>query len=482
MAKRRNVREAARARLNDSEVAAKAEVASAAEAPTAKAAATYAEVPLAAVAPNRHNPRKDVGDLDELVASIREVGVLQPIVVRPLGKDEKEHYPAGTRYVLVMGERRWTASQEAGMETVPALVRTDEAFVDGERQKMLIENLHRQALSPVEEATAYAELVEEGLSQRALATQVGKTQAHVSRRLSLLQMHPTLVQWVVAGRLSVDAATKKIAPEIDRAHQDVLVEHMERLDRVDQLDQTSDGVISAAAVSRAVSYARGQQDKDAERARQVALVEAAGGTVIDDPDEVDQPLDRLHQVGEVEDSPEKVKASAGDRDLYAVVDVYGKAPRWYVPVELDEEDGQTQQPAAPTKKAETAESAEARDRRRWKEIREGVAQWVAASITQRPRKTELADEFARFIVSGGSHDYLQMVNKWMVAGSVGPEESEVWAWQRAVLDEGSPDVILTAAWLVTVAAETYGARYSLADSPAAKITAERIAAVKGDQS
>lgn len=466
---KKDVRAAARKRLVASDVAAEAEVSASSQAPAAKASATYAEVPLEAVAPNRANPRKDVGDLDELVASIREVGVLQPIVVRPLVSGEAEHYPEGTRYVLVMGERRWTASGKAGAKTVPALVRTDAKFVEGERQKMLIENLHRRELSAVEEATAYSELVQEGLSQRAVAQQVGKTQAHVSRRLSLLQMDPQLVTWVTEGRLTVDAATKKIVPEIDRAHQGAVAEYMATV--AEREDREPDAEFTLADVSRAVSHVAARQRREAEEARQVALIEEIG-TVVQNPDDVDGPL--LVAVGE---ELAREKAAAGV-SVYGVVDPYGTGPCWYVPVDEDELDEAQAVPSQPP--AKPVEDAEARERRRWKEIREGVAAWVAVEIEHRPRKTELADKLAAHVVGTASHDHLQMVQKWMQAAEVGPEKDHPWYWQTAVL-ESDPSVILTAAWLITVAADTYGARNATADSEVAKVTAARIAAAKGEQ-
>ena len=119
--------------------------------------ATFAEIPVTAVVPNARQPRQvfDEDDLDELTASIREVGLLQPIVVRP--RPEADDGGGESTYELVMGERRWRATQQAGLETIPAIVRTTED--DDLLRDALLENLHRAQLNPLEEASAYEQLL-----------------------------------------------------------------------------------------------------------------------------------------------------------------------------------------------------------------------------------------------------------------------------------------------------------------------------------
>jgi ParB family chromosome partitioning protein len=134
-------------------------------------------IPVERIEPNPQQPRMvfDVAALHELAASIREHGVLQPILVRPLGSN---------RYQLVAGERRWRASKEAGLETIPALV--EELDDDTSLEIAIIENLQREDLSPLEEATMYDRMVREhGYSIRKLADKLGKDKGYLENRLRL---------------------------------------------------------------------------------------------------------------------------------------------------------------------------------------------------------------------------------------------------------------------------------------------------------
>ncbi len=160
--------------------------------------ARFAELPLDAIRPNPSQPRTvfDEDALAELVTSIREVGLLQPVVVRPVGPGQ---------YELVMGERRWRASQAAGTGTIPALVRDtgDEAML----RDALLENLHRSALNPLEEAAAYAQLLEDfGATHEELAARIGRSRPQISNTIRLLQLPPAVQRRVAAGVLSAGHA------------------------------------------------------------------------------------------------------------------------------------------------------------------------------------------------------------------------------------------------------------------------------------
>jgi ParB family chromosome partitioning protein len=134
------------------------------------------------IEPDPEQPRKDVGDLEELAASIRTHGVINPIVVRPVS-DQK--------FRIVAGERRYRASRIAGQDKIQAIIRTLEEQSRLEIQ--LIENLHRKDLNPFEEATVYRRLMDEfGLTQEQMARRVGRSQATINEVLLLLQLPPTL--------------------------------------------------------------------------------------------------------------------------------------------------------------------------------------------------------------------------------------------------------------------------------------------------
>ncbi|MEY4296247.1 MAG: hypothetical protein RL016_93 [Actinomycetota bacterium] len=156
--------------------------------------ATFAHIALAQIVPNRVNPRTvfDEEALSELIHSVKEFGVLQPIVVRPLG--EKDGKPS---FELIMGERRFRAAKEAGLVNIPAVVR-DTADEDMLRDALL-ENIHRANLNPLEEASAYQQLLQDfGITQDQLAEKIGRSRPQITNTIRLLKL-PVEVQKRVAG-------------------------------------------------------------------------------------------------------------------------------------------------------------------------------------------------------------------------------------------------------------------------------------------
>ncbi|HVF18752.1 MAG TPA: ParB/RepB/Spo0J family partition protein [Mycobacteriales bacterium] len=175
--------------------------------------AYFREIPIEAILPNPRQPRQhfDPDALAELVVSITEVGLLQPIVVRPLGDE---------RFELVMGERRLRASRQAGLRAIPAIVR-ETAEADRLRDALL-ENLHRQALNPLEEAAAYAQLLEDfGATHEELAARIGRSRSQVSNTIRLLNLPPAVQRRVAAGVLSAGHARALLGLE-DAASQESL--------------------------------------------------------------------------------------------------------------------------------------------------------------------------------------------------------------------------------------------------------------------
>jgi ParB family transcriptional regulator, chromosome partitioning protein len=162
------------------------------------AGAYFEEVAVGSITPNPRQPRRtfDEEALEELAASITEVGLLQPVVVRKLGEG---------KYELVMGERRWRASQQAGLEYIPAIVR--ETPDTDMLRDALLENLHRQQLNPLEEAAAYQQLLDDfGATHEQLAQKVGRSRPHISNTLRLLNLPPAVQKRVAAGVLSAGHA------------------------------------------------------------------------------------------------------------------------------------------------------------------------------------------------------------------------------------------------------------------------------------
>ena len=165
--------------------------------------ATFAEIPVTSIRPNPRQPRQvfDEEELAELVHSIKEIGVLQPIVVRRVGEPDD----GGALYELVMGERRWRATQQAGLATVPAIVR--DTADDDLLRDALLENLHRSQLNPLEEAAAYQQLLDDfGCTHEELATRIGRSRPQISNTIRLLRLPPLVQRRVAAGVLTAGHA------------------------------------------------------------------------------------------------------------------------------------------------------------------------------------------------------------------------------------------------------------------------------------
>ena len=175
--------------------------------------ASLVEIPVGDLSPNPNQPRVhfDEESLSDLSASIREIGVLQPLLVRQL--------PDGS-YQLIAGERRWRAAQKAGLATVPAVVKTTDDMASVEQA--LVENLHRQDLAPLEEAGAYQQLIDDfSLTHDDVAKRVGKSRSSITNSLRLLTLPAAIQAFLADGRLSAGHA-KALLGTPDRAFQEQL--------------------------------------------------------------------------------------------------------------------------------------------------------------------------------------------------------------------------------------------------------------------
>lgn len=174
---------------------------------------TFVELPVNAIHPNPRQPRSyfDEESLASLTASVRELGVLQPILVRQV---DEEHYE------LIAGERRWRSARRAGLLTIPALVRDSDDVASLEQA--LVENLHRQDLNPLEEAAAFQQLIEDfGLTHEQLSTRVGKSRAAITNTLRLFQLPPAVQKLVGEGQLTAGHARALLGTP-DRSFQEAL--------------------------------------------------------------------------------------------------------------------------------------------------------------------------------------------------------------------------------------------------------------------
>ncbi|MBL8777735.1 MAG: ParB/RepB/Spo0J family partition protein [Acidimicrobiales bacterium] len=172
------------------------------------------EIPTGQIEPNQFQPREhfDEESLASLTASVRALGVLQPILVRPTDDPD--------RYELIAGERRWRAAKRAGLPSVPAIVREVDDL--DSLEQAVVENLHRQDLNPLEEAAAYQQLMEDfNLTQERLAERVGKSRSAVANTLRLFQLPPSIQKMVAENQLTAGHARALLGTP-DRAFQEGL--------------------------------------------------------------------------------------------------------------------------------------------------------------------------------------------------------------------------------------------------------------------
>ncbi|GAA3160063.1 ParB/RepB/Spo0J family partition protein [Planomonospora alba] len=217
------------------------------------AGAHFREIPVEDIAPNPRQPREifDGYALEELAASIKEVGLLQPVVVRPAGDG---------RYELIMGERRWRACKLAGLKLIPAIVRDtkeDKLLLDA-----LIENLQREQLNPLEEAAAYRQLLDDfGATHEQLATRIGRSRPHVTNTLRLLNLPPTVQKKVAAGTISAGHARALLSLEDPAAQEHLATRIVAELLTVRAVEEI---IAMGEAVAAPAPAPRAQRAKPAE--------------------------------------------------------------------------------------------------------------------------------------------------------------------------------------------------------------------------
>lgn len=425
-----------RDRISEAQELADAEVMADGEVTPQRSGAAYSEVPIAAVAENLSNVRDQLGDLSELTESVRAVGVLQPLVVRPVTAGERADYPEGTRYVAVMGNRRRAAAIAAGRDMVPVVVR-DDITTDNQRLRMLVENLQREDLTPLEEARAFQSELDKGMSQHQLAQAIGVTQPHISRRLTLLRLEPTAQALVADNRLGVDVAVNSLS-RLDAADQKAIAE--------DIAEQTR-GLVDPGMVRRAVQELQREREREQRREKAMAKASEAGAARTlswsearaELGDAVYHPLTSNKEIAEA--------AAAGE--LVAVLDDNGTTmdePRFL--------SNSSSKAAA----AERREDPQAQERRVWRERQRAIESWVAEH-RQAPPRAELTAALQRFVVETMSAEHGKVVHKWL-KGVVGDAEGDFDVWRRS-LTEADYAVV---AWLMTVASDLSRTKYCGLDS------------------
>src|SRR5437868_935014 len=227
------------------------------------------QINLATIVPSALQPRKDFAReaLQELVDSIRQHGIIQPLIVRERATASPSGSGAGARFELIAGERRWRAAQEIGLTQVPVIIRSANDLEVLELS--LIENLQRADLNPIEEAQGYARLANEfGMRQEDIALKVGRSRAAVANALRLLDLHPQLQIWLAQNLLSVGHAKVLLAlkaPEEQLLAAETVLRRNATVRSTERL------------VARQLGIGRSRR-----RSRRVAAELSAGGTAVED--------------------------------------------------------------------------------------------------------------------------------------------------------------------------------------------------------
>jgi ParB family transcriptional regulator, chromosome partitioning protein len=216
-------------------------------------ASSVRQLPVSALAPHPGQPRRhfDEAALDELAQSIAQRGIIQPIVVRPHGKD----------YQIVAGERRWRAAQRARLHEVPVIVRN---LDDAETLEIaLVENIQRQDLNAIEEADTYSKLIEEfGHTQDALARLVGKSRSHVANLLRLLELPISVQKLVIERSLSMGHARALINASDPEALADRVVDKGLSVRETERIAREKGGVVSSQRKPHSADHADRSPDAD----------------------------------------------------------------------------------------------------------------------------------------------------------------------------------------------------------------------------
>jgi ParB family transcriptional regulator, chromosome partitioning protein len=370
-------------------------------------------VQVAEVAEHPDNPRDELGDLTELAASIKTLGLRQPVLVVPVSTFRAANavdLPPGARWVVLAGHRRRAACELAGVAEMPAWVRADLNAEADAAETFLAENVHRRGLSPLEEARAMALLVDLGFSQRQIAERGGFAQSHVSKRLSLLRLPQQIQDALASAEITVaDALAITVMPAPDQLSAYEL--------------SRANGVPVAAAVS--VIEREHNEAASRERARQRAEREKL--TFIERPSVAFKGNPRAHRL----DTKAEVEAARRAGTLVAGTDNVGAFAYF-----------------SSTPRSNSGTSEEERERRGANADRAAAAaQLVAGKPTGREATEELADAVLQDRVP--YTESLRLAHKWL-GDSVGITGADMHRWRDSItrLDAASR---VRVAWAITVA-------------------------------
>ncbi len=400
---------------------------------------TAAILPLAWLTAHPRNPREDLGDLTEITQSIRAHGVFEPLVVitaaaytAAADADGDTERPAGEfTHVIVMGHRRAAAARAAGLAEVPVVVRDDLAGADA-IAAMIGENLHREGLTPLAEAAAMAELARRGWSQRKIAAEIGCSQAHVSKRLALLQLPELARDAIAAGQLSASQALElhKAASDADA---DIAAEVIAKAVADIETGYPADSAVAAARRDAA----RGQAARNTR-----AGLEARGIEIIT--------AERRLKMGwpYIPDRDTGIHEKAGC--LAASIDYNGRPDYTCT--------NPASHPAtAPADSARTRELEDEREIRKAAKARDTACVTIAAGPL--PTPDMLARILAASLLDGtGYSETLRLACKWLRDAGIAPPGADHYAWRGQLAAAGDHAGLTRYAYAYALAADELHAR------------------------
>jgi ParB family chromosome partitioning protein len=395
--------------------------------------ATPARIPIAAIAPHPLNPRGRVtGGVDELAASIRELGVLEPVVAVTMQAFTTarpalaEQIPSGVNWVLIAGERRLAAAALAGLTEIPAMS-GDHLIADGlDIEAMVVENIQRENLTPLQEARAFQTLTADGLSQRTIAKRVGRNQSHIARRLSLLRLPDDALTQIADGTLAISDAL--ILASVEQG----ITEQAWALMRQHDID-----------AHRAVARAIGERDRERQHAEVVTSARekaAAEGT----------PLLK-HTAGQPSPTTEAYQLADDDTAGIAAARALGTLVAEATPDGLiyydTSRNSYGDDPTAPTPEPFDWQTHEAqrREQERHRRSAAKARRTAAAALAGKPpTATGLTEYLVGYAITTASHDAIRLAVKLL-----GPDDDpHVWRRQLAT---ATPTERRRAAWAIYLA-------------------------------
>lgn len=407
---------------------------------TVAAAGAPAALPLAGLVPHPRNPRTGLGDLAEIIASIAANGVFEPLVVltraayetaADADADTMRPGDGSWTHVIVMGHRRAAAARDAGLESVPAVVRDDLAGAKA-LAAMIAENRHREDLDPLSEAETMNELARRGWSQRQIAAEIGCSQAHVSKRLTLLKLPGPARDAVTSGKLSTVQALD-LHQAVAGADDDLAAEAIESA-----VDRIESGFRPGQAIETAGREAARQQATRKTRAE----LDARGIKEV--------PVEKIYRLG-------WTHLRAGDIAKHEKAGCLAAVISWNGSPDYVCTNPASHPSASKTDTRRARELEDERESRKAAKARDAACSAIAAG--EIPPGRELVKILTMALLeNSGWSETLRLACKWLREAGIAPKDTDHYAWRKRLAADGDRVGLIRYALAYALAADELHAR------------------------